>query len=260
VKRMNEDDRGGVQAIARAASVLRVLGRQQQAMSLGQIALAAQLPRSTVQRLVQALQQERLVEVRGAGGPGICLGPGLLELASAIRLDIVRLVRPHLQALFDAVRETVDISRAEGREVRFLDQIVSDQELRVVPRRDASLPLHCMANGKALLAAMSDAAVEQLLGATPEPATARSITSLPPLLTELAEIRRSGFAYDRQEHSDGVCAVGVAIGPVHGHLYAVSAAMPAQRFEAVLPAARAALLTCKNAVEAALHTVSTPAW
>src|ERR1700744_485250 len=111
-----EDDRGGIQSIARAASVLRALGATQQGMSLAAIAVAVGLPRSTVQRLVHALQQERLVEVGGPAGPGVRLGPALAELAGAIRVDVVRLARPHLQLLFDTLRETVDISQARGRE------------------------------------------------------------------------------------------------------------------------------------------------
>ncbi len=72
MKDTHDDDRGGVQAIARAASVLRALGARGQGMSLSEIAAAVDLPRSTVQRLVQALQQERLVETGtpGAGGAG----------------------------------------------------------------------------------------------------------------------------------------------------------------------------------------------
>ncbi|MGD0107127.1 MAG: IclR family transcriptional regulator [Rhodopila sp.] len=257
MKITTDEDRSGIQSIARAASVLRALGRQQHGMSLGEIALAVGLPRSTVQRLVQALQQERLVEVGGLAGPGVRLGPALAELAGTIRLDVVRLARPHLQALFDTLRETVDISRAQGREVQFLDQIVSDRELRAVPRKDASLSLHCMANGKALLAAMSDADVTRLMGSALAPATARSIATLPALLADLAEVRRTGFAYDRQELSEGVCAVGVAVS-AGSRNYAVSVAVPEQRFEPALPAIRAALLVCRTGIETDLRAVMAP--
>jgi DNA-binding IclR family transcriptional regulator len=252
-----EDDRVGIQSIARAAAVLRALGQQHQGMSLGEIAGAVGLPRSTVQRLVQALQQERLVEVGGVAGPGVRLGPALAELAGSIRVDVVRLARPHLQALFDRLRETVDISQAQGRQVQFLDQLVSDRELRAVPSKDTRLSLHCMANGKALLAAMSDAEVERLMGPALSPATARSIASLPALLAELAEVRRTGFAYDRQELTEGICAIGVGI-KAGERRYAVSVAMPAQRFEPALPAIRAALLMCETGIETDLRTAMGP--
>ena len=180
------------------------------------------------------------------------LGPALAELAGAIRVDIVRLAHPHLQTLFETLRETVDIARAHGREVQFLDQIASDRELRAVPRQGPGLLLHCMANGKALLAGMTDAEVEHLLGPNLPTPTAHSITTLPALLAELAEIRRTGFAYARQELSDGICAIGTAVA-AGARQYAVSVVVPAHRFDAMLPASRAALMTCKTGLEADLR-------
>jgi IclR family transcriptional regulator, acetate operon repressor len=248
-----EDDRGGIQSIARAASVLRALGQRQQSMSLGEIARAVGLPRSTVQRLVQALQHERLVEVGGPAEPGVRLGSGLAELAGTIRTDVVRVARPHLQALFDTLHETVDIGQAQGREVRFLDQIVSDRELRAVSRKEGRLSLHWLACGKVLLAAMSRAEVESVLDPALAPATGRSITSLPVLLAELTEVRRTGFGYDREELSDGICAIATGITAARGRHYAVSVVVPAQRFDPALPAIRTALLACKAGIEADLR-------
>jgi DNA-binding IclR family transcriptional regulator len=248
-----EDDRGGIQSIARATSVLRALGQRRQSMSLGEIARVVGLPRSTVQRLVQALQQERLVEVGGPAEPGVRLGPGLTELAGTIRTDVVRVARPHLQALFDTLHETVDIAQARGREVQFLDQIVSDRELRAVSRREGRLSLQWLACGKVLLAAMSRAEVEAALDPALAPATGRSITSRPALVAELAEVRRTGFGYDREELSEGICAIATGIAAARGRHYAVSIVVPAQRFEPALPAIRAALLACKAAIEADLR-------
>lgn len=258
MKNTTEDDHGGIQSIARAASVLRALGQHQHGMSLGEIAGVVGLPRSTVQRLVHALQQERLVEAGGPAGPGVRLGPGLAELAGTIRVDMVRVARPHLQVLFDTVRETVDIAQAQGNEVRFLDQIVSDRELRAVSRKDTRLSMHTLACGKALLAALSNADVERLLGPAPLPTTARGTTSLPALLTELADVRRTGFAYDREESSEGICAIAAAITAARGPHYAVSVVVPTQRFEAALPAIRAALLVCKAGIETDLRAAMGP--
>jgi DNA-binding IclR family transcriptional regulator len=246
LKNTTEDDRNGIQSIARAASVLRALGQRQQGMSLGEIAAAV--------GLVQALQQERLVEAGGPAGPGVRLGPAVAELAGTIRVDVVRLARPHLQLLFDTLHETVDIAQSRGGEVEFLDQIVSDRALRAVSRRDERLSLHWLACGKALLAAMSDTEVASLMGPKLPLATSRSITSLPILLAELADVRQTGFAYDREELSDGIHAIAVGIKAARGQPYAVSVVVPAQRFEPALPAIQTALLVCKAGMEADLRT------
>ena len=197
-----------------------------------------------------------MVEAGGSAGPDVRLGPALSQLAAAIRLDVVRLARPYLQSLFEATHETVDISQVQGRQVQFLEQIVLDRALRAVPRSDARFSLHCMANGKALLAAMSDAEVAGLLGPNLAPATSRSITSLNALLAELADVCRSGFAYDREELSDGICAVGTGITLGRGQAFAVSVAIPAQRFQAVLPDVRSALLKCRESLEAVLQAAA----
>ena len=82
------------------------------------------------------------------GEGGVRPGWGLRRLAAAAQSNIAALVRPGLEALFEHTRESVDLSTGHGREVAFLDRIISDQELRVVPIADRPRPLHAMANGK----------------------------------------------------------------------------------------------------------------
>ncbi|MFD2980268.1 efflux transport transcriptional regulator TtgT, partial [Klebsiella pneumoniae] len=56
---------GGIQVIARAASIMRALGSHPQGLSLAAIAQVVDLPRSTVQRIINALGAEHLVEALG---------------------------------------------------------------------------------------------------------------------------------------------------------------------------------------------------
>jgi DNA-binding IclR family transcriptional regulator len=54
-------DKSQVQVIARAAAILRALEEEKSGLSLGQIASRVDLARSTVQRIVSALESEKLV-------------------------------------------------------------------------------------------------------------------------------------------------------------------------------------------------------
>ncbi len=242
---------GGVQAIARAAAVLRALGPE--ALSLGALARATSLPRSTVQRIVEALATEGFVEV---GEGGVRPGWGLRRLAAAAQSNIAALVRPGLEALFEHTRESVDLSTGHGREVAFLDRIISDQELRVVPIADRPRPLHAMANGKAILACMSDAQVVRLIGGKAARLTAATKTAMPDLLADLASVRQTGFAYDWEEHAPGVCAIGTAIMVEGLPPHAVSLAVPASRFNAGVETYQSALRECRNWMETALSRKS----
>ncbi|MEP5153633.1 helix-turn-helix domain-containing protein, partial [Planktotalea sp.] len=64
----SDNSRNGIQVISRAAAVLRCLKDYPQGLSLGQIATEVSLPRSTVQRIVGALQSERLLISNVTGG------------------------------------------------------------------------------------------------------------------------------------------------------------------------------------------------
>jgi DNA-binding IclR family transcriptional regulator len=242
-----DKDSGGIQVIARAAAILRALGRE--GVSLGALAKQTGLPRSTVQRIVDALAAEHFVE---AGEAGVRLGWGLAQLAKLSQSDIVLAARPHLEALFDATHESVDIAARAGRETSFLDRIVSDQELRVVPMLGKPHPLYAMANGKALLAAMIDADVTRLFADGLAPLTPHTLTSIDALLADLATARASGFTYDREEHALGVCAIGMSIRVDGWPAHAISIAVPASRFEASLPRLQTALRQARDSIEGEL--------
>ena len=85
---MDKNNKNGIQVIARAATILRLLKIHQSGLSLGQIATQVDLPRSTVQRIVSTLQAERLV-ISNASGGSLRLGPEVSALAQATTYNIV---------------------------------------------------------------------------------------------------------------------------------------------------------------------------
>jgi len=123
-----KDRSGGIQVIARAAAILRVLERQPDGLSLGQIAKAAGLARSTVQRIVAALAMENFVTTAGPNA-GVRIGAGLIGIAAAVGSSTVALLHPHLRALGEQVGETVDLAVLSGGSAVFVDQVPGRQRL-----------------------------------------------------------------------------------------------------------------------------------
>jgi len=234
-------DRGGIQVIARAADILRALRAGGHGMSLGQIADRVGLPRSTVQRIIGALETERLVSV-AAGGNGIRLGPELYALADSARPPVIELVRPLLFSLSRHTRETVDLSTLRGGHLTFIDQIAGTQRLRAVSSVGDRFPLTSTANGKACLALLADEDVLRL-ARTEWQAEGRS-RDMAAFFAAIGKVREAGYAVDRDEHTPGISAVGVAFRDWRGEVYAVSIPTPSTRFaesEAELVAAMLAL-------------------
>ena len=220
--------RHGVQAISRAAAVLRALERAPQGLGISEIALAAELPKSTAHRIVAALAEEELVAQTGDGR--LRLGSGIARLAAAEREALGERLRPVLLDLRRALDETVDLAVLDGPSVRFVDQVPAPRRLRAMSSVGELFPLHCTANGKALLAAMPVPKAEALLPKRLERFTPKTIVSRARLFAELEAVRSRGVAFDREEHTEGICAVGVAIYDGASATAAISVPVPAPRF------------------------------
>jgi len=220
----------GIQVIARAAKILYTLKDHPNGLSLGQIAQLVGLPRSTVQRIVLALEKEGLI-MHASPSVGFRLGPGLMVLAAAVHFDLRREVHPFLEELSKEIEETVDLAVPDRGRMLFIDQIPAPHRLRAVSAVGVHSPMHCTANGKAILAALPLDEAKKILYEMPLNAyTPYTITDPEKLLKELEEIRRVGVAYDREEFTEEICAVGATIRDSGGRLAAISVPLPASRF------------------------------
>jgi IclR family transcriptional regulator, acetate operon repressor len=248
MRKPNTRDRNGIQVIARAAEILRAL-EGSDGMSLGQLAGRVGLPKSTVQRIIAALDFENFV-VSVFPDKRLRLGPGLVRIAHSISFPIAETARPYLRELSEKTGETVDLAVLDGDKAVFLDQIPGSHRLRAVSATGVSFPLHCTANGKAMLAALDDASLARMQKHMRLSAfTENSIRSWGKLEVELQRIREAGIAYDREEHSVGISAIGSAIIGFEGEIAAITIPTPTVRFAKNEPELAKALTLCRDAIE-----------
>jgi DNA-binding IclR family transcriptional regulator len=241
--------RGRMQLISRAAAVLRALESQSGYASLGQIASACNLPRPTVQRIVDALAAEQFVTVDPQRGAR--LGPELTRIARAAYVDLAAIVQPYIDKLARETGETAAVTVLRDRAAVYIAQAVPDRTIVLASRVGAPIPLHSTANGKALLAGLADGLVRSLVGSELTRSTRNTITSVKELLAELADVERQGFAYDEEEQTEGVCAISVPFRDVTGTTCSLSVVVPSPRFKANLARFRAALAYCRDEIEVA---------
>lgn len=252
----NQADNSGSQVIARAAKILRALELYPAGQTITQLARETGLPRTTVHRLVTSLESQQMLTT---GATGVKLGPALARLAASAHTDIVSLARPSMETLGRRTRETVDLCVYRGSHAVSVSQFVSDQELRVVSAQGTAFPCHCTAHGKAILATFTDEKIQELLGAHPDVRTDSTLSTLPAILENIREVRRLGYAVDRQEHARGVCGVGVYLQIGFHEHYALSVAVPAMRFEEKFDLLLGSLMQCKAEIEASIHPSANPA-
>ncbi|MHA7774814.1 IclR family transcriptional regulator [Roseibium sp. M-1] len=219
----------GIQVISRAAEILRILKIDNSGLSLGQIADRVHLPRSTVQRIVNALIAERLVMASAAEG-GLRLGPEIQSLAAAGRINVAELVRPILTKLSKETKETVDLAVFREDHMVFVDQVIGSHRLRTVSAVGEVFPMTDTANGKAALALMEDDVLVAI--AAPEfKSESQNPKPLSEFLKEIEDVRKTGIGWDLGEHTDGISAAGFAFKDPMGLIYAVSIPVPSHRFD-----------------------------
>ncbi len=237
--------REGVQVISRAADILRQLAAEPNGLTLAQLVKRTRLPRSTCHRIISALTSEGFVGVSPSGH--LRIGPSLIGLAASGRRDL-RGLAPYLQDLNRELRETVDLAVLDGGKVLFIDQYTSRRTLRIVSEIGARFPPHCTAGGKALLAQLPQEELEEVLPPELEAYSPNTITDRATLLAELDEVRRTGLAFDHEEHSLGIAAVGTTVRDEMGTVGAVTVVVPATRFAGNEEALGAALLAMRERI------------
>jgi DNA-binding IclR family transcriptional regulator len=249
----NPEELPGIQVISRAADIMRALSEKPQGMSLSAIAQEVSLPRSTVQRIVAALELERLVEFLGPSG-GFRLGPALGQLIHKTQSDIISSIRPILASLSAEIRETVSLGTLAADKVYIVDCITYERELRVVVPIGIQVPAYLTAIGRSLLQALPEDRLASILPAklrTPS----GTLLGRPEFIAALHRSRPGGVLVDNEEYLEGVRTYAILIRTHFGN-YAVSVLAPTRRAIDQAEVLKDGLIGCRDAIEARVGVAS----
>ncbi len=222
----------------KAFAVLETLVRAGRPATLAELMLATGLPKPSLHRTLALFEEAGLV-VREPTGRAYAVGPRLGQFAlDVLTHDYVATQRRViLRKLVADVGETCNLSMLRKGEVVYLDRVEADWPLRLHLPVGSSLPPHCCASGKLLLAFKEAAERAQLVATLPLPRfTDRTITDRHMLASELDRIAANGYAVDNEEYVIGVACVAV---PVRLSNSEVIAAVAVHAATARLPLARA---------------------
>jgi len=221
-----------VQVVDRALAALDVLANRSSECSLAELCIALGLHKSTVHRLMMVLEQHRLVDKNPETGR-YRLGLKLFEFGSKAiaALDPRRHARPYLDRLQRELAETVFFCILDDGQVFYLDKVESQQSIRTACTVGSRAPAYCTAVGKAMLAELPDAEVNDIVRRWGLKAiTANTITTAAALRAELRAVRSRGYAIDNEEKEEGLRCISAAVRGHSGKLFAaISVSGPAFR-------------------------------
>lgn len=220
-------------SVQRVSRLLQAVASRKEGLTLTELSHATALPESTVYRLLATLEGEGFVERATDGSARFQIGLEVFRLGSTVldRLGIGQHVLAYLEDLAAWTGETVNLGALQDFRVLYLQKVESQNPLRASLIVGATVPAHCSANGKMLLAQLDPDRLDALLATHPlEPRGPRTILDTDALRKELRSIRARGYAVDDLEFADDIRAVAA---PILNHagetVAAVAVAGPATR-------------------------------
>ncbi len=202
-----------VKSVGKAIRLLDCLAESGRPMHLQEIANLTGWPKSTVYGLLSAMREASVVEQSPETG---CyrLGIRLFEYGCRVSSswDVVQQSRKTLEEISLRSGATAFISKLDRDEAIMLEHCAATSAFRVVTDDGDRTPLHCTAQGKALLAWQSASEVKRFMQEKGlPPFTPHTITSPAILEAELARIREEGIAVEDGEYKIGLRAVASPI-------------------------------------------------
>lgn len=224
-----------VKSATRTLDIIEYVVARGRPLVAQEIATALGIPVSSLSYLLATLVERGYL---ARDGRRYSAGPGLERLqARGGGFSLKDRAAPLVRSLRVSLNETTSFWIRSGWMVEPVVTESSEQALRYSVQVGRQLPMHAMASGKALLAALpADELDRYFAEAERERFTAHTVIGEKALRKELAEARRSGFALTDEEYSLGIRGIGRVVIVDGAPAASLSVAIPKARFDAATQA------------------------
>ena len=221
----------------RTLVLLRYIIENEDGLSIREASRALGYSPATVQKLIGSLHEQRFV-VKDDITDRYQLGPEAVRLgfAALARLDIRRVARPHLEVLSEETGETIFLAIRRGNHAVYIDKVVSKHPIRMDASLGMDRPYNCTAVGKVLLIGMASEDIDRMAKeGCFEARTPNSIIEPTHIKAEIENIRRQGWAEDKEEFVIGAHCIAAAVFNFNGEVEAaITVSGPTERVRANL--------------------------
>ncbi|WP_460346753.1 IclR family transcriptional regulator [Actinoallomurus acanthiterrae] len=223
-----------MKSVMRSLRLLEAVA-QHQPVTVGELAKLYGIPKSTVQRTLVTLHEAGWLRAsRGdttrweIGARVLAVRPAALQGASLFAAAREPMVR-----LRQALNETIHLSVPDGLDCMVVvDRVDCDRTVRTFHEIGDTSPLHATATGRAILAHLPAAEVEEFIAQGLESYGEATITDPAELRAELERVRRDGYALNRNQYRPDVAAIAAPIFDADDTpLATLAISMPDSRYE-----------------------------
>lgn len=233
-----EREVSGPRSLTRLLGIFDVLAKSPEGMSLAELNVALESPKSSLLNLLRPLVAEGFL-MHDAGR--YRLGPSIFRLSAGVMAawNFSKLLHPFLVELSKSTNETayIGVLDVEHKEITYVDVIESEQSVRYSMHIGLRRPLYCTAAGRVLLAHAPEAFVADYMKSVKlERRTPQTIVTKKALRDELDHILETGLSVSRGELLPDSAGVSSPIfGPNGNVIAAIALGAPLERFDRERP-------------------------
>lgn len=227
---MREPSSSQVKSATRTLDIIEYVVAHDRPLVAQEIAMALGIPVSSLSYLLGTLVDRGYLN---RDGRRYSAGPGLQRLqARPGGFSLAERAAPLVRTLRVQLNETTSFFVRSEWDVEAIATETSEQALRYAVPTGARLPMHALASGKALLAALPADELDRYFAETERNSfTPATVTSEKALRREIAQIRETGIAITDEEFSLGIRGIG-RVATIGGEpVGALSVAIPKARLD-----------------------------
>lgn len=201
-----------IRSLDRAMHVLSVVSSSA-GMTLSQIAETSEETAPTVYRILSTLKLHAIVSFDESTQTWH-VGPGAFRIGSAFlrRTQLLEQGRPVMERIMQKTGETANLAIIDKSEVVFVSQVETHEPIRAFFRPGTRGPVHASGIGKAILAYLSPAQRQEILGRSPlDRFTVKTLTEQVDLNTHLDACQKNGWSIDDEERTLGMRCIAAPI-------------------------------------------------
>ncbi|ARQ74539.1 IclR family transcriptional regulator [Pseudomonas fragi] len=189
------------QSLEKGLAVLRGFGAARRTMTLADIAVAADISKSSAQRMVHTLEELGYVR-KHPQSRRFQLTPKVMEigynyLAADILVDVAN---PYLAELNQITGETVNLTEPDGLDMVYVSRFVAPKFIPIHMPIGSRIPMYCTGGGRAYLSGLADDEIRRVLQDSPLTELTRyTLTDAEAIFERVLASRKQGYATNKEE-------------------------------------------------------------
>jgi IclR family transcriptional regulator, pca regulon regulatory protein len=200
-----------VLSLARGLRVIESFEGHHEGRSILEISRSTGLSRASIRRLLLTLELlgyvERSRQVYRLKTQVLRLGFSYLSSSS-----VIEAARPVLERITEQLHESSSMTMLDAGQIVYVARSAASRVLAAGLSVGSRLPAFCTSMGRVLLAALSDADLDEYLRELkPRAYTPKTITRIPALKKAIFEVRKKGYAIVDEELEAGLRSIAVPV-------------------------------------------------